>query len=270
MDVVVEAVQHPLFIEPRRIKIKRDGMRFRLHLAYHGGAYHGWQRQPNAVTVQEVIERALSQLFQQEIELIGAGRTDTGVHARFYVAHFDATALPIPTERLLYVLNGLLPRDIVLFEIAEASPTFHARFDATRRTYEYLLLRHKDPFLTDEAYLYTAPLDFQRLNEGAHLLTHYEDFASFCKTGTDAHTTICHLFESTWEVKGNLWVYRVAADRFLRNMVRALVGTLLDLGRKRISLNEFQQIIEAKDRGMAGASAPPQGLYLVNVEYPQA
>ena len=245
-------------------------MRFRIHLAYHGGAYHGWQRQPNARTVQEVLEQALSQLFQQNIELIGAGRTDTGVHARFYVAHFDAANLPMPTERLRYVLNGILPRDIVLFEIVEAHPTFHARFDATCRTYEYLLLRAKDPFLADEAYLYTAPLDLPLLQQGASLLTRYDDFASFCKTGTDAHTTICHLFDSTWEVRDNLWIYRIAADRFLRNMVRAIVGTLLDLGRGRLSLNQFQKIIEARNRGVAGASAPPHGLYLVNVEYPQA
>ena len=266
MDVAVVVNPHDL---PPKRENRNFPMRYRLCLAYHGAGYHGWQRQPNAVTVQEVLERSLSQLFQQEIEVTGAGRTDTGVHARFYVAHFDATGLPMPVERLLYVLNGILPRDIVIFHIEETASTFHARFDATRRTYEYWLVRRKDPFLSDGALLYTSPLNLSLLQTGASLLLAYEDFASFCKTGTDVHTTFCHLFLSEWEVRDKVWIYRISADRFLRNMVRAIVGTLLDLGRGKITLSQFQEIIESRRRGRAGASAPPQGLYLVDVSYPE-
>ncbi len=242
-------------------------MRYRLTLSYCGTRYHGWQRQPNAVSVQEILEKSISQLLRTPVEVIGAGRTDTGVHARYYVAHFDAPELPFPLTHFVYMLNGILPHDVAVLEILPASPTFHARFDALSRTYEYWLSRVKDPFLIDRAMQYTGNLSLEAMQTGAAALLKYKDFAAFCKTGTDVHTTLCHLTESHWIVHDDVWIYRVTADRFLRNMVRALVGTLLDLGREKISLTHFRQIIESKDRGQAGASAPPQGLYLVNVEY---
>lgn len=242
-------------------------MRYRLELSYRGTSYHGWQRQPNAVSVQEIIEGALTKLLRSPIEIVGAGRTDTGVHARHYVAHFDANMLPYSREHLVYMLNGILPHDIAIHSILPTTPDFHSRFDAVSRTYEYWIARNKDPFLIDGAFLFSGALSLDAMQTGAALLLQYKDFASFCKSGTDASTTLCYLTESQWSVREQVWVYRVTADRFLRNMVRAMVGTLIDLGRGKITLDEFRTIIEAKDRGRAGASAPPQGLYLVEVNY---
>ena len=242
-------------------------MRYRLELSYRGTLYHGWQRQPNALSVQEILEEAIVKLLRTPIEIVGAGRTDTGVHARYYVAHFDADNIPFSLPQFAYMLNGILPRDIALHQVLPTTPDFHARFDAVSRTYEYWIARTKDPFLVDGAFQFSGDLSLTAMQAGAALLLEYNDFASFCKTGTDVHTTLCRLIESQWSVCEHVWIYRVTADRFLRNMVRALVGTLIDLGRGKISLEEFRTIIEAKDRGRAGASAQPQGLYLVDVKY---
>lgn len=242
-------------------------MRFRLDLSYCGTHYHGWQRQPNALSVQETLEAAIAKILRVPVEVIGAGRTDTGVHARYYVAHFDAEEMPIPLPQFVYMLNGILPHDIAIQQILPASPDFHARFDAISRSYEYWISRSKDPFLTERALQLSGEMSLEDMQAGAALLLEYTDFASFCKTGTDVHTTLCRLTESQWNIQGNLWIYRVTADRFLRNMVRAIVGTLLEVGRGRISLATLREIIEAKDRGRAGASVQPQGLYLADIRY---
>lgn len=242
-------------------------MRFRLDLSYCGTHYHGWQRQPNAISIQEILEEAIAKLLHTSVEVVGAGRTDTGVHARYYVAHFDAEKIPSPLPQFVYMLNGVLPHDIAIQQILPTSPDFHARFDAVSRTYEYWIARTKDPFLTERALQISGELSLEKMRAGAALLLEYNDFASFCKTGTDVHTTLCRLIESQWNVRGDLWIYRVTADRFLRNMVRAIVGTLLGVGREKISLATLREIIEAKDRGRAGASVQPQGLYLVDIEY---
>ena len=244
-------------------------MRYRIDLSYCGTNYHGWQRQPNALTVQETLEKALKQILRTAVELVGAGRTDTGVHAKHYVAHFDASQISLPLQEVVYMLNGILPSDIAVYALSETYPTFHARFDAQTRSYEYWIVRRKDPFLLNAAYLYTAPLDLELMQRGAQVLLEYSDFASFCKTGSDVQTTLCKLIQSEWICceEEYLLIYRITADRFLRNMVRAIVGTLLDLGRGKLTLEGFRDIIESRDRRRAGASAQPQGLYLVSVQY---
>lgn len=244
-------------------------MRYRIDLAYRGTAYHGWQRQQNALSVQEVLEARLAQLVGTHVEVVGAGRTDTGVHASRYVAHFDAPTLRMPLARMEYALNGILPSDISVYSLQETHPEFHARFDAIARTYRYVIARTKDPFSLGLAYQCAHALDYDLMQQGAHSLLRYTDFASFCKAGADNKTTICHLMRSEWTVEDAQWVYTVQANRFLRNMVRALVGTLLDLGRGRISLDQLHDIVAAADRGRAGASAPPEGLYLAQIDYPE-
>ena len=190
-------------------------MRFRLDLSYCGTHYHGWQRQPNAISIQEILEEAIAKLLRTSVEVVGAGRTDTGVHARYYVAHFDAEEIPSPLPQFVYMLNGVLPHDIAIQQILPTSPDFHARFDAVSRTYEYWIARTKDPFLTERALQISGELSLEKMRAGAALLLEYNDFASFCKTGTDVHTTLCRLTESQWNVRGDLWIYRVTADRFL-------------------------------------------------------
>lgn len=243
-------------------------MRYRIELSYMGTAYHGWQRQPNAVTVQQVLEDALATLVHTQIEVVGAGRTDTGVHARYYVAHADMEALQIPETRLVHMLNGILPHDIAVSHFRATLPDFHARFDALNRTYKYYISRVKDPFWYERAMYFPAALNFEAMQRAAKLLLTYNDFAAFCRTGTDVHTTLCQLHTSTWHMQENLLVYTIQADRFLRNMVRAIVGTMLDVGQEHISLDDFCAIIESRDRCHAGASAPACGLYLVDVQYP--
>ncbi len=243
--------------------------RYRINLAYRGTNYHGWQRQPNALSVQEVLEEKLGQLFRTPVALTGCGRTDTGVHALSYVAHFDLSLrLESPgDERMLWALSGMLPNDIAVHSIEACDADFHARFGAQLREYRYVLQRRPNPFTQGLATPYYHSLSLEAMEEGAAALLLYEDFASFCKAGSDAKTTRCHLFRSEWAVEGDQWVYTVAADRFLRNMVRAIVGTLLDLGRGRITLDNLHAIMESRSRGLAGASAGPEGLYLSRVEY---
>ncbi|PIE83924.1 MAG: tRNA pseudouridine(38-40) synthase TruA [Bacteroidia bacterium] len=243
--------------------------RYRLDLAYRGSAYHGWQRQPNALSVQEVLEGRLGQLLRAPIELTGCGRTDTGVHALRYVAHFDGPEglTAWPKDGLVRSLNGMLPSDIVVYSLAEVAADFHARFDARLREYRYVLQRRPNPFTLGLATPYYHELSLEAMQRGAQALLDHEDFASFCKSGGDAKTTICRLARSEWAVEGDQWVYTVAADRFLRNMVRAIVGTLLEMGRGRITLGELHDILRAKSRSRAGASVSPEGLYLSRVEY---
>ncbi len=241
-------------------------MRYFLELAYKGTAYHGWQRQPNAITVQEVLEEALSTLLRCPIVLVGAGRTDAGVHARQLFAHFDVEE---PLEASLCDrLNGFLPSDIVVKSLKRVEEEAHARFDALSRTYEYHICRSKDPFLINSAYLFTHSLDIPLMNTASNELLKYHDFKSFSRSGTDVKTYLCDLRKASWEQQTGLLVFTVTADRFLRNMVRAMVGTLIDVGLRKLSLEDMGRILESGDRSLAGASVPAHGLYLAEVIYP--
>ena len=244
--------------------------RYFIKLAYKGTAYHGWQWQENALSVQQVLEEALSTILNHKVAVTGAGRTDTGVHAREFYAHFDHDQDFILSELVekVYKLNSFLPKDISVFDIFRVKEDAHARFDALSRTYEYWITTRKDPFNSDSAWYNHADLDIDMMNEGAKILLEYTDFTSFSKLHTEVKTNNCKLMEAGWERKGHLLVFKITADRFLRNMVRSIIGTLIELSRGRISLVEMRNIIEAMDRSKAGMSVPAHGLYLVSVEYP--
>jgi len=241
--------------------------RYYLQLSYKGTRYFGWQRQPNANSVQEVIEKTLSTVLREEIAVIGAGRTDTGVHASFYVLHFDVSVEIQDTEKLLYHLNRFLPDDIAIQKIKKVDIDFHARFSAVSRTYKYYISMVKDPFTNETSYQFTVPLDIEKMNEAAKTLFEYTDFTSFAKLHTDVKTNNCKIFQAEWAQENNQFVFTIKADRFLRNMVRAIVGTLLEVGKGKITVDDFRKIIESKNRGAAGTSAPPQGLFLVDIGY---
>lgn len=244
--------------------------RYFIYLSYDGAAYHGWQVQPNGLSVQECLERALATLLRRPVPVTGAGRTDAGVHAARMVAHFDADG-PLDAAVLTDKLNRLLPPDIAVQRIRPVRPEAHARFDATARTYHYFVTTAKSPFLrTYRCRLYREP-DFDAMNRAAALLPEYTDFTSFSKLHTDVRTNDCRVSLARWErVDEDTWRFTIRADRFLRNMVRAIVGTLLDVGRGRLTLEGFRAVIEAKDRCRAGSSAPAEGLFLAEVEYPES
>ena len=242
-------------------------MRFFITLSYDGTRYHGWQIQPNGDSVQQCMQEALSTLLRKPVEVVGAGRTDTGVHARMMVAHFDWEE-PLDGKQLAYKLNKLLPGDIAVQEVRQVEDDMHARFSATSRTYHYYIHTRKDPFL--QAYSWQIPfaLDFEKMNEAAKVLLEYEDFTSFSKVNTDTKTNLCDLKEAYWEeVAAWQWRFTITANRFLRNMVRAIVGTLVEVGRGRTSIEEMRQIIEAKDRCQAGESVPGKVFFLVDIKY---
>jgi len=247
-------------------------MRYFIRFAYDGTAFHGSQRQPNGITVQQTMEQALAMIFREEVPLTFAGRTDAGVHAREMYAHFD---IPDDNSKLLiqnskFRLNGILPDSIAIFDMYPVTDDAHARFSATRRTYEYHIVDHKDPFLCQQATRVRPGLDFAAMNEAARLLIGKQDFASFCRTNTDVKTTICDLTRAEWKELGNGHaVFTIAADRFLRNMVRAVVGTLFEVGRGKITKEQFAQVITQHNRCAAGDSAPAEGLFLTHIEYPQ-
>ena len=241
--------------------------RYFMSLSFKGTRYRGWQVQPNGLTVQEVLETTMSTFFRQKIVITGAGRTDTGVHASFYVAHFDTDSLPFPAGDLVEKLNRFLPSDIALFRIWQVEDGMHARFSAIRRTYRYYISRVKDPFMQETSYTCSWPLDVAAMNEAAAQLIHFADFTSFSKLHTDVKTNNCRIFEAFWREEGHQLVFTISADRFLRNMVRAIVGTLLEVGRGRLTPEGFADVIRKKDRGAAGTSAPAQGLFLVAVDY---
>ena len=247
-------------------------MRYFLRFAYDGTAFHGSQRQPNGVTVQETMEQALALIFREEVQLTFAGRTDAGVHAREMYAHFDIgdEAMKKERERLVFRLNGILPDSIAIFDIYPVKENAHARFDAVRRTYEYHIIDHKDPFLCKQATRVRPGLDFAAMNESAKLLIGKLDFASFCRTNTDVKTTICDLKQAEWkELDNGHAVFTISADRFLRNMVRAVVGTLFEIGRGKMTKEQFAEVITQHNRCAAGDSAPAEGLFLTHIEYPE-
>ena len=242
-------------------------MRYFIEFSYHGKNYFGYQIQPNEISVQEELEKALSTLLREPIKTTGAGRTDTGVHARQMFAHFD-TEVTLP-EDLTYRLNSFLPPDISVKRIFKVKDDFHARFDATFRTYEYYIALDKDPFSQDSAWqLWRRKLNVEKMNEACKILFEYEDFTSFAKLHTDNKTNNCKIYKAQWEQKDSELKFTISADRFLRNMVRAIVGTMVEIGAGKTALDDFRNIIEAKNRNLAGTSAPPQGLFLVKVGYP--
>ncbi|MDE7347393.1 MAG: tRNA pseudouridine(38-40) synthase TruA [Muribaculaceae bacterium] len=243
--------------------------RYFLRLAYRGAPYHGWQVQPNAVSVQGVVENALSTALRSPISIVGAGRTDTGVNARVMYAHFDFED-PFPDKgRLLVSLNRLVDRDIAIHDIIPVHKDAHARFDAIERSYKYFVAFEKTPFFYPLSWYCPHPLDLERMDEAAGLLLATEDFTSFAKLHSDAKTNICKVTKAEWSmIDENMAVFTITADRFLRNMVRAVVGTLVDVGRGKLTPDEFRNIIERKDRCAAGQSMPGEALFLWDVKYP--
>ncbi|MDT0641698.1 tRNA pseudouridine(38-40) synthase TruA [Zunongwangia sp. F363] len=243
-------------------------MRYFLELAYLGTAYHGWQKQPDAVSVQEKIEQVLSRLLQKKIEIVGAGRTDAGVHAKQLFAHFDTEEF-LDEEEMLYKMNSMLPKDIAISRILRVKNNTHARFDALSRSYEYCIVQEKDPFLINKAYYLKQHLNVDKMNEAAQILKNYRNFKCFSKSRTDVKTYNCIIESAEWKRKGELLVFHITADRFLRNMVRAIVGTLLQIGQGKNSVENLHDIIKSEDRGMAGASVPAHGLFLTQIKYPK-
>lgn len=242
-------------------------MRYFLYFSYDGGNYHGWQQQPNAISVQEVLNKAISTLLQSAISLVGAGRTDTGVNAKRMVAHFDfCCSLP---DKFIFRLNRLLPPDIAVLDIKQVNKDAHARFDTLSRTYHYYIYKEKDPFKRHYATRYQAELDYTVMNQAAQQLLQVEDFTSFSKLHTDTRTNICHVTKAEWiNENEDLWRFEITADRFLRNMVRAIVGTLIEVGRGRMSIEEFNKVIQQKNRCAAAESVPGEALFLVDITYP--
>lgn len=243
-------------------------MRYFISLSYRGTDFHGWQIQPNAMTVQQKIQEGLSILLKVKVQIYGAGRTDTGVHAKQMYAHFDSRT-EIMTEEICYRLNSFVPDSILIKSIFEVAADAHARFDARFRRYEYWICSFKNPFLKDRAWLLFNELDYDLMNKAAEHLLEVTDFTSFSKLHTEVKSNVCKIKKALWEKKGDTWVFTIESNRFLRNMVRAIVGTLVNVGKKNLSLEEFKDIVARKNRMHAGVSAPAQGLYLVHIEYPK-
>lgn len=244
-------------------------MRYFMELAYKGTNYSGWQVQENAMTIQGEIEKALKTLLKDTIRITGAGRTDTGVHASYYVAHLDTGKSNMLNENgFLKSINAILPNDIVIYSLNAVAEQAHARFSALTRTYQYYLTDEKTPFLQDfTCRVYKKP-DINQMNDCAQELLNTTDFSAFAKLHSQTGTNLCKVFHANWNHTENLYVFTIKADRFLRNMVRAIVGTLMDVGNNKITREQFVNIINDKNRSLAGASAPPKGLFLVDIEYP--
>lgn len=241
--------------------------RYFLQLCYKGTNYCGWQIQNNAVSVQQIVNSALEILICKPTETVGCGRTDTGVHASDFYLHFDTESEIKDEKEFIYRINKILPKDIAVIDLIKVKADANARFDALSRTYEYHIMRQKDPFLNQLSWYYYADLDIDKMNEACLLLFNHHDFTSFSKTHSQTKTNICKIMLAKWEQQEHLLVFTIRADRFLRNMVRAIVGTLIKVGAHEITLTDFENIIKNKDRKEAGMSVPAKGLYLVNVEY---
>ncbi|MGS2726743.1 tRNA pseudouridine(38-40) synthase TruA [Psychroserpens sp. BH13MA-6] len=242
-------------------------MRYFIELSYNGKAYHGWQNQPDAISVQEVLEHTLSTLLKHNISIVGAGRTDAGVHAKLMVAHFDFDQ-DVP-ENFLFKLNAFLPRDISIIDIYQVQKEAHARFDALSRTYKYRVATKKNVFNFDFAYALQKPLNVALMQEACQILCQYNDFQCFSKVNTDVNTYYCKLIKAEWHQDGDELVFMIQADRFLRNMVRAIVGTMINIGLGKMALESLHAIIKSKNRSEAGFSVPAHGLYLVDIDYPE-
>lgn len=242
--------------------------RYFLRLSFKGTNYSGWQIQENAISVQEKLNQALSLILDEDIQSVGCGRTDTGVHAKQFYAHFDCSDIPLDTGKIIYQLNAVLPYDISIAELIPVTKDAHARFDATSRTYEYFIAGNKNPFWKDFAMHGFMNPDPDLMNKACSHLFRYNDFTSFSKSNTQVKTNICSITEAQWVVKGDMMIFTISADRFLRGMVRAIVGTMLDIGTRKIEPDEIAAIIECKNRKEAGSSVPACGLFLSKVEYP--
>ena len=243
--------------------------RYFIELSYNGSAYHGWQRQPNAISIQQVLEEALSRLARNKITLLGAGRTDTGVHALQMFAHFDVSHKIANTKELIFHLNGFLKDDISVKGIRQVKPKANARFDATARYYEYHISTAKDPFHSQFHYYLKNQPDIDMMNEAAKSLLLHKDFKCFSRTNTDVKTFLCEIKKAVWEQEGSSLIFYISSNRFLRNMVRSIVGTLLEVGYKKRKVEDIDDLIRSKDRRQAGFSVPAHGLYLSRIEYPQ-
>ena len=241
-------------------------MRYFIKLAYNGTQYHGWQYQPNATSVQETMNKAFSVLLNTTVNLMGAGRTDTGVHAKEMYAHFDFES-PFDIPSFIHKLNSYLPKDIVIYDIIPVHDQAHSRFDATKRTYEYHINTFKDAFVQEYSWYFHQSLDISLMNEAAQILFKHTDFQCFSKVNTDVNTFDCTIFEAYWKRENGNLIFTISANRFLRNMVRAIVGTLVNIGLHKITLEDFSAIIESKNRDKAGFSVPAHGLYLTKIEY---
>ncbi|TYA58195.1 tRNA pseudouridine(38-40) synthase TruA [Formosa maritima] len=242
-------------------------MRYFLELSYNGKGYHGWQSQPNAISVQEVIEKSLSTLLNKPIAIVGAGRTDAGVHAKQMFAHFE-TDIAFEVEDLIYKLNSFLPKDIAVLDIFKVMPDAHARFDAISRAYLYRISLSKDVFNYDASYYLKQSLDVFKMKEASKILLEYKDFQCFSKSQTDVNTYNCDIVYADWHLIENELQFHIKADRFLRNMVRAIVGTLINIGLGKLDVEDLHSIIKSKNRSEAGFSVPAHGLYLIEVLYP--
>ncbi len=244
------------------------GMRYFIEISYLGTAYHGWQLQPNAITIQEKLEDALSKILKQDVRIHGSSRTDTGVHARQQFAHFDIESLSIQKDHLIWKLNSLLPADISVNNIYKVSQDCHSRFDAENRKYIYRIHLKKDPFVIENSLYFRNGLDIEKLNNAALILFEYEDFQCFSKVKTEVNNFVCQISEAQWLLKGHHLEFHIKANRFLRGMVRAIVGTLLDIGMNKMNLDDLRSVIQSKDRTKAGSAAKAVGLTLEEVNYP--
>jgi tRNA pseudouridine38-40 synthase len=248
------------------LHLEKSKLRYFIKLAYNGTQYHGWQYQPNASSVQETMNKAVSILLNSDINIMGAGRTDTGVHAKVMYAHFNFET-PFDIKKLVHKLNSYLPKDIVVYDIIPVPDEAHTRFDATQRTYEYHINTFKDPFLQEQSWYFHQELDVNLMNEAAKLLLNHTDFQCFSKVNTDVNTFDCTIFQADWKQENSQLVFTISANRFLRNMVRSIVGTLVNIGIHKITLDDFNSIIESKNRDKAGFSVPAHGLYLTEIDY---
>ena len=242
-------------------------MRYFIEISYLGTGYHGWQIQPNAITIQEVLENCMSKILNSKIKLIGAGRTDSGVHANQMFAHFDFNSKIINSNELIYKLNSFLPKEIVINDLIMVKNDAHARFDAISRSYEYHITNKKNPFQINKIYFFKNSLDLKKMNLCSDILLDYNDFKCFSKSKSDVKTYNCNILYAKWEIINEVFVFKIKADRFLRNMVRAIVGTLIEVGQNIITIDQFNNVILSKKRGKAGYSVPAHGLYLIDVEY---
>lgn len=242
-------------------------LRYFIEFSYNGTNYHGWQIQPSAITVQQVLNEKLSIILKQNIETIGAGRTDAGVHAKQMYAHFDSSSI-FDLINIQHRLNSILPKDIAIHQIIPVHDEAHARFDAVSRTYHYFIHSHKNPFNNQLSWYFGLPLDVDKMNEASQILLEHTDFQCFSKVHTDVFTYNCKITEALWQYQNSELIFTISANRFLRNMVRAIVGTLINVGLHKISIDDFINIIDEKDRNKAGFSAPAHGLFLTDIKYP--
>ncbi len=244
-------------------------IRYFIFISYKGTSYHGWQVQPKSVTVQNILDESLTLMLGEKIKTTGAGRTDAGVHAVVFCAHFDSTSPDLDgNKNLVYRLNRLLPPDISVSCIRKVLPDANARFSAVSRTYKYFVSRRKDPFSNDSTWYIRLDIDVEQMNKASRLLLNHSDFTSFSRLHSENKTNLCRIYHAGWEQEENRLIFTIRADRFLRNMVRAIIGTMIILGTGKMSLDEFEQVILAKDRSRAGTSAPAKGLFLTDIEYP--